>query len=573
MKNPKVITNNYQYAKECVELFSPEDLKEFESQKKFNEKMTADEIGTTHEHFINSINNSFGDYLVEAIEFNMDYLYALTALAFSLGIIQKRIDDVIKSYKTQLIKNQENINDFIRQRIKDTPVLANLIPFQNLPASNKLNVICIYDIINKKRCEEPDLFLDIEYTVYNDEVVERLYKRHIPKEINSPQTLLFVQQQVEKGFYQFVDSIFFIYFLVRQNIKCDNFLLSTTIMSWYNLLINIPYIEHMDYRYAKNPKRFEASSISQKVNIALKVYPHSIYKEKEIDIATLDYITDKDYLLLSRIVSDQLSDEEHEDITQNIRNTLINKLARKYKGLEGVEIRQQYMYDVRVYALLAQYIKAFDNMDSKLLNLQAELTKYKEAERNSRSEQLKEIEKIKADYSTRLNSERERIKAEFEKVYEEKINSLNSSIFKKDKEIADLKETIALYDDEQEELKSLRTFMFNLDNESDENNELKKEIVEEVKEILKNKNVACFGGHDIWINNLKTLFPDWTYYGVKYSTIKTSEKLDYIVLMTNHMSHSQYYQIMNNRGKETKILYCSKTNLDLIAQELYSQLV
>ena len=86
---------------------------------------------------------------------------------------------------------------------------------------------------------------------------------------------------------------------------------------------------------------------------------------------------------------------------------------------------------------------------------------------------------------------------------------------------------------------------------------------------LKNLNVLIMGGHQVWQNRLKELYPDFKYLdsdNVNYD-INITRNADIVFFNTLHCSHTLYYRMKNNinngrNERKNKVIYISSNNLD-----------
>lgn len=90
-----------------------------------------------------------------------------------------------------------------------------------------------------------------------------------------------------------------------------------------------------------------------------------------------------------------------------------------------------------------------------------------------------------------------------------------------------------------------------------------------VEEKLKSFNILVMGGHQIWQNRLKEVYPYFTYIdsdNVNFD-INITRNADFIFFNTLHCSHTLYYRIKNNvnngrTNNKDKIVLVSSNNLD-----------
>ena len=96
---------------------------------------------------------------------------------------------------------------------------------------------------------------------------------------------------------------------------------------------------------------------------------------------------------------------------------------------------------------------------------------------------------------------------------------------------------------------------------------------------LKSLNILIMGGHQVWQNRLKELYPYFNYIdseNVNYD-INITRNADVVLFNTLHCSHTLYYRMKNNvnNGREEnkgKVIYIGSNNLNYF-KEVISNLV
>lgn len=86
---------------------------------------------------------------------------------------------------------------------------------------------------------------------------------------------------------------------------------------------------------------------------------------------------------------------------------------------------------------------------------------------------------------------------------------------------------------------------------------------------LKNLNVLIMGGHQVWQNRLKELYPDFKYLdsdNINYD-INITRNADIVFFNTLHCSHTLYYRMKNNINngrdeRKNKVVNISSNNLE-----------
>ncbi len=101
------------------------------------------------------------------------------------------------------------------------------------------------------------------------------------------------------------------------------------------------------------------------------------------------------------------------------------------------------------------------------------------------------------------------------------------------------------------------------------------EDIEQIKRILSEKNIIIVGGHQNWSNQLKKLFPKWTFVNPGSSNsvnLGILCKADFVFFNSKVLEHRDYYRIKKQIPKDN-FGYLSKTNLNLTISEIYMELL
>ena len=175
----------------------------------------------------------------------------------------------------------------------------------------------------------------------------------------------------------------------------------------------------------------------------------------------------------------------------------------------------------------------------------------------------------KADLIAQINELKSQVK-----IQESEINSLrreNKKVKSLQRELDKLKYESA---DDKKELAALRSFVYELDKESE--TETAKNNIENMKKALKNKRLTIIGGHQNLVNYLKQEFPDWTYTATEVRSDIPLSKLvnqDLTVFCAEHICHAFYYKYLHMARKNNlKIGYMQGSNINQIITQLYNQL-
>jgi len=183
---------------------------------------------------------------------------------------------------------------------------------------------------------------------------------------------------------------------------------------------------------------------------------------------------------------------------------------------------------------------------------------YKQDEPDDRADLIAQINELKSQV----------------KMQESEISSLrgeNKKVKSFQRELDKLKYESA---DDKKELAALRSFVYELDKESE--TETAKNNIENMKKALKNKRLTIIGGHQNLVNYLKQEFPDWTYTATEVRSDIPLSKLvnqDLTVFCAEHICHAFYYKYLHMARKNNlKIGYMQGSNINQIITQLYNQL-
>lgn len=175
----------------------------------------------------------------------------------------------------------------------------------------------------------------------------------------------------------------------------------------------------------------------------------------------------------------------------------------------------------------------------------------------------------RADLIAQINEIKSQVKMQ-----ESEISSLrgeNKKVKSLQRELDKLKYESA---DDKKELAALRSFVYELDKESE--TETAKNNIENMKKALKNKRLTIIGGHQNLVNYLKQEFPDWTYTATEVRSDIPLSKLvnqDLTVFCAEHICHAFYYKYLHMARKNNlKIGYMQGSNINQIITQLYNQL-
>lgn len=248
-----------------------------------------------------------------------------------------------------------------------------------------------------------------------------------------------------------------------------------------------------------------------------------------------------------------------EEILQQIM-AVVNKYSYLYNNDKNVRDLLIYFCYV-TYSCIAsgsKYIEEYLNeaISKEILRYTA-IEKLDENKRDAEKMQLQlkskqdNLNKIQLDYDRLKNKELAKLKEELEKQKQiqkelhEKINSLE-----------EINSSLEANIEEMEAAAAPSSSTGNKPNSYVENK-------------LKSYNILIMGGHQIWQNRLKEVYPYFTYIdsdNVNFD-INITRNADFIFFNTLHCSHTLYYRIKNNvnngrTNNKEKIVLVSSNNLD-----------
>ena len=127
------------------------------------------------------------------------------------------------------------------------------------------------------------------------------------------------------------------------------------------------------------------------------------------------------------------------------------------------------------------------------------------------------------------------------------------------------------YEEERDELISLREFAYNLEHEEDA--PVEEDTLSEMKKLIAEKKIVIIGGHINWQNKLKELFPNWKFISVNaYKTVDGAmlENKDKVYFYTDYISHVSYYKfIAAVRERKIPFGYIGTYNIDKAVRQIY----
>lgn len=158
---------------------------------------------------------------------------------------------------------------------------------------------------------------------------------------------------------------------------------------------------------------------------------------------------------------------------------------------------------------------------------------------------------------------------ELTKNFNKEIHDLNKELIQKDKKIEKLKEN-------QEELYKLRSLMFSLENNQEQefNDTIDYEAF--LSDITQKKKIIFIGGHINLIKGLKAKYPNMLFItNENLISHQVIDHADYIFFLYNFLNHTLYYKAMGLLHTQSKIKwdYISSRNLNLVEKDLYQKLI
>lgn len=125
---------------------------------------------------------------------------------------------------------------------------------------------------------------------------------------------------------------------------------------------------------------------------------------------------------------------------------------------------------------------------------------------------------------------------------------------------------------EREELIALREFVYKNYNSGDIEEE-EKVSIDEMKSEIEEKKILIIGGHNNFLNKIKSNFPKWTLVRTdSFSTVDVSivEKMDKVYFFTDYISHTTYYKFIDVvRNRKIPFGYIGSKNINQVIAQIY----
>lgn len=250
--------------------------------------------------------------------------------------------------------------------------------------------------------------------------------------------------------------------------------------------------------------------------------------------------------------------------------------------------------EVQTYALIAHCIDAvistvdvYEEGITEMLGIEPELNKLRESlfkpgsiivAENSKAKQVAKPVTVAPIINNDVNEED----------YIKEIDELRRRLREKDEEckyfrrqyeqakveLSDAIEAVAQNANYMEELIILRNYVYSL---SQEVPQITEDKLEDMQQVIAEKNVIIVGGHVNWINKLKKEFPNWRYLDANISRTNDSklvEGADKVYFFTDHLSHGTYGKFVKLvRENRIPFGYMHSVNMDSMVRQVYEDLI
>lgn len=148
------------------------------------------------------------------------------------------------------------------------------------------------------------------------------------------------------------------------------------------------------------------------------------------------------------------------------------------------------------------------------------------------------------------------------------IKELEEKIKQLERENKRLQDNIQESKYNKQELQGLRELMFEM-NEEHENISIDSNEISIDMEMINNINGLIIGGTDSWQKNMKKLLPGFKFISCNALNfdIRLLDKVDYIFVYVNYLSHALYYKVIQNADNK-KIGYLNISNEKLVLKKI-----
>lgn len=174
--------------------------------------------------------------------------------------------------------------------------------------------------------------------------------------------------------------------------------------------------------------------------------------------------------------------------------------------------------------------------------------------------------------------------SDLEKKVAELTNSLSKASGKcewQEKQIAQLEEVVASYDNYDKELLELRgeniylsSIIEKMEDLNKEDEDVKQKRFEEQLSAIKDIPILFVGGIGDMMSKFKDIFPNSDYIDVSDEGVNFSvpPRFQYVVLYTRSITHPHCYRVESQVPRE-RIIFMSMSNTELVVDELYKRIV
>lgn len=153
-------------------------------------------------------------------------------------------------------------------------------------------------------------------------------------------------------------------------------------------------------------------------------------------------------------------------------------------------------------------------------------------------------------------------------------SSLRIDLSKKRKTEEENKELNAQMKCVKRELAALRSYVYGL---TEQDEPVESESVEQMKREISTLRIIIIGGHTNWVSKLKKEFPNWEFVNPEAggtTSVSIVNNADRVYFFTDTISHSRYYQFMNNiREHKVEFGYIHGVNIDKNIRNIYRDVI
>lgn len=155
--------------------------------------------------------------------------------------------------------------------------------------------------------------------------------------------------------------------------------------------------------------------------------------------------------------------------------------------------------------------------------------------------------------------------------YQARLKTVEEKLAEAEKKIAKLEAELEKERQKDEELNSLREFMFSLDSEVEykESSAIDMDKLKQVKAVI-------IGGHNKWQQRMKELLPNFIFIHTDMLNFDLSvlDDIEYVFFYINYLNHAMYYRVIDYvKGTDIKIRYINRQNEEMVIREIQRGLV